>query len=289
VLAVIGGSGLYSQDLDRAEQVELPTPWGSPSGPVVRGGLCGVEALFLSRHGAGHRLPPGDINYRANIDALKRLGATDVISISACGSLREELAPGIFVLVDQYIDRTRGRENSFFGPGFVAHVSMAHPVCPALVDALAASCAALSIPHAKGGTYVCIDGPQFGTRAESELYRSWGSSVVGMTNMPEAKLAREAELPYASVAMVTDYDCWRDRDRPVEVADVLAVMQANVAAAGRLLADVARRLGPERTPSPLGIETALDRAVVTAPTAQDPEVVARLDAVAGRYLRSRAL
>lgn len=286
VLGVIGGSGVYALDaIEGAERVEIGTPWGSPSGPIVRGRMNGVEVAFLARHGEGHRLPPSQINYRANIDALKRAGVTDVVSVSACGSFREEFAPGVFVLVDQFIDRTSGREKSFFGTGCVAHVSMADPVCPALAGALADSCAALGIPHHRGGVYLCIDGPQFSSRAESLLYRSWGADVIGMTNMPEAKLAREAELPYASVAMVTDYDCWREGTAHVEVAAVLAVMKRNTEAARRLVADLVRRLGPTRSRSPLGIETALDVAIITPPEARDPALLAKLDAVAGRALR----
>lgn len=288
VIGIIGGSGLYALDaLEAVERREIETPWGAPSSAIVGGVLEGVRVLFLARHGEGHRLAPGDINYRANIDALKRAGATDIVSISACGSFREELPPGTFVLVDQYIDRTSGRASSFFGAGFVAHVSMAEPACPALRAGLAASCAALGVPHKAGGVYLCINGPQFSTRAESYLYRAWGCDVIGMTNMPEAKLAREAELPYASVAMVTDYDCWRADEKGVEVADVLAIMRANVEAARRLIADLARRLGPERTPSPLGIETVLDFAVITAPEARDPALTSKLDAVAGRFLATR--
>ncbi|WP_375202917.1 S-methyl-5'-thioadenosine phosphorylase [Hyphococcus sp.] len=286
VLGFIGGSGVYSMDaLEGADRLEIETPWGAPSDALVKGKLGGVDVVFLARHGAGHKLPPSHVNYRANIDAMKRAGVTDLISVSACGSFRDELAPGTFVIVDQFIDRTSGREKSFFGPGFVAHVSMADPVCPALADALDASCKAIGVPHKKGGTYICIDGPQFSSRAESHLYRSWGCDVIGMTNMPEAKLAREAELPYASVAMVTDYDCWREHDGPVEVGLILETLKQNTANAARLIADLAPRLGPTRTPSPLGVETALDMAVITPPEARDPEVMKKLDAVAGRFLK----
>lgn len=286
-LGVIGGSGVYRIDaIKDARRVEVETPWGQPSDALLQGSLGGVDVVFLARHGAGHRIAPGDINYRANIDALKRVGVTDVISLSACGSFREELAPGTFVLVDQFIDRTTTREKSFFGKGFVAHVSMAHPVCPALSDALEASCAALEIAHHKGGTYIAIDGPQFSSLAESNLYRSWGCDVIGMTNMPEAKLAREAELPYATAAMVTDYDCWHEEEGPVEVSKVLEVMAANTANAARLVADLAERLGSARAPSPLGVETTLDYAVITPPEARDPEMVDKLSAVAGRLLKS---
>ena len=286
-LGVIGGSGVYRIDaLEDARRVEMETPWGPPSGALLEGRIRGTDVVFLARHGEGHRLAPGEINYRANIDALKRAGVTDVISLSACGSFREELAPGAFVLVDQFIDRTTTREKSFFGAGFVAHVSMAHPVCPALGDALEAGCAALGIPHRRGGTYIAIDGPQFSSLAESNLYRSWGCDVIGMTNMPEAKLAREAELPYATAAMVTDYDCWHEEEGPVEVSRVLEVMAANTANAARLVVDLAERLGATREPSPLGAETVLDYAVITPPESRDPSMVDKLSAVAGRFLKS---
>lgn len=284
-LAIIGGSGLADPGaIEGARRLEIASPFGAPSGPILAGRLAGVEVLFLARHGAGHRLPPSAVNYRANIDALKRAGATDVVSISACGSLREDVAPGGFVVVDQFIDRTTGRANSFFGPGFVAHASMADPVCPRLAGALAEAARAEGLAVRPKGTYLCIDGPQFSSRAESHLYRSWGADVIGMTNMPEAKLAREAELPYASLAMVTDYDCWREGEKPVEVADLLAVMKKNTEAARRLLPRLAALLGPSRPPSP--IDRALDFAVITAPEARDPEVIKTLDAVAGRILRS---
>ncbi len=288
ILGIIGGSGLYALDaLDHVEARDIPTPWGSPSGPLVSGRLKGVRVIFLARHGEGHRLPPGAINYRANIDALKRSGATDVVSISACGSLREGFQPGDFVMVDQFIDRTTGRESSFFGPGFAAHVSMAEPVCSALRRSLVEAAKAVGVRAHDGGVYLCMNGPQFSSRAESDLHRKWGCDVVGMTNMPEAKLAREAELPYASVAMVTDYDCWRRDEKAVEVTDLLAVMRSNTGQARRMLSALAERLGPTRDPSPDGIETSLDQAVITAPEAQDPQLIAKLDAVAGRYLRTR--
>lgn len=287
ILGVIGGSGVYSVDaLDSPERLEIVTPWGKPSDALVRGQMHGVEMVFLARHGAGHRLSPSDINYRANIDAMKRVGVTDIISLSACGSFREELPPGTFVIVDQFIDRTIKREKSFFGEGFVAHVSMAHPVCSALGDALEASCSTLNIKHSRGGTYLAMEGPQFSSLAESNLYRSWGCDVIGMTNMPEAKLAREAELPYATAAMVTDFDCWHEDEGSVEVGKILAVMKKNTENAARLVNDLAGRLGPEREPSPQGTETVLDYAVITAPEARDPAMVEKLDAVAGRFLQS---
>ena len=286
VLGFFGGSGVYSMDaLEGAERLQLETPWGAPSDALTRGRIGGVEVVFLARHGAGHRLPPSHVNYRANIDAMKRAGVTDLISVSACGSFREELAPGTFVVVDQYIDRTTMRPKSFFGPGFVAHVSMADPVCPALAGALGDSCEALGIKHARGGTYICIDGPQFSSRAESLLYKSWGCDVIGMTNMPEAKLAREAELPYASLAMVTDYDCWREQDGPVEVGLILETLKQDTSNAERLVEDVVRRLGPVRTPSPLGIESVLDMAVITPQASWDKAMTDKLDAVAGRVLK----
>ncbi len=288
VVGVIGGSGVYALDaIEGAEKIRIEGPWGPPSGPIVRGRMNGVEVAFLARHGEGHRIPPSEVNYRANIDALKRAGVTDVISLSACGSFREALAPGAFVIVDQFIDRTDGRAKSFFGTGCVAHVSMAEPVCPALGDAIEASCRALTIPHKRGGTYLCINGPQFSSRAESLLYKSWGCDVIGMTNMPEAKLAREAELPFACVAMVTDYDCWRVETDHVEVAGILAIMKSNSETARRLVADLVKRLGPARTRSPLGVETTLDFAIITPPEARDAALVAKLDAVAGRALKGR--
>ena len=241
--------------------------------------------LFLPRHGRGHVHSPTSINYRANIDALKRAGATDIISVSACGSLRENLPPGMFVMADQFIDRTHAREKSFFGRGFVAHVSLAHPVCPRLADALDEACAEEGIPHARGGIYLAMEGPQFSTLAESNLYRSWGCDVIGMTAMPEARLAREAELPYAIAAMVTDFDCWHPDHDHVTVDQVVAVLSQNAEKARRLIARVAPKLGPERTPSPLGIEHVLDTAFITAPDKRDPELFAKLDAVAGRVLR----
>ena len=286
VLGVIGGSGVYAiEGLQHLREERIASPWGAPSDALRFGVLEGVDVVFLARHDRGHRLPPSAINYRANIDVLKRAGVTDVISLSACGSLREDLPPGTFVLVDQYIDRTFAREKSFFGPGLVAHVSMAHPVCPKLLDALETAARAEAIACRRGGVYLAMEGPQFSSQAESNLYRSWGCDVIGMTNMPEAKLAREAELPYASVAMVTDYDCWHPDHDAVEVATVIRVLMDNAAKAGALLARAAPLLGPVRTPSPLGIERALDNAIVTAPEARDPALVAKLDAVAGRVLK----
>lgn len=288
VLGIIGGSGVYQMDsLKEAHWQAVATPWGEPSDELLFGVLEGVDAVFLPRHGRGHRLSPSDINYRANIDALKRAGVTDILSVSACGSFREALAPGHFVFVDQFIDRTVARASSFFGPGLVAHVSMAHPVCPRLVDALVAAAEAERIAHRRGGTYLVMEGPQFSSLAESNLYRSWGCDVIGMTNMPEAKLAREAELPYATVAMVTDFDCWHPEHDHVQVADIIRVLNDNADKARTLLKRVAPLLGPTRTPSPLGIEHCLDSALITAPEARDPMLVAKLDAIAGRVLRAK--
>ncbi|MEQ1618754.1 MAG: S-methyl-5'-thioadenosine phosphorylase [Terricaulis sp.] len=286
ILGILGGSGVYDMALDGAREQRIASPWGEPSDALRIGQIAGVDVVFLSRHGRGHRLAPSDINYRANIDALKRAGVTDVISVSACGSLKENLAPGTFVLVDQFIDRTYARAKSFFGAGFVAHVSMAQPVCPKLADALEQAARAENIPCHNGGIYLAMEGPQFSSLAESNLYRSWGCDVIGMTNMPEAKLAREAELPYASVAMVTDYDCWRSDVAAVEVTKVLRILRDNADKAGALIRRVAPLLGPERLPSPLGIETVLDFAIITAPEARDPALIAKLDAVAGRVLKA---
>ena len=285
VLGIIGGSGLYQLDgLERTRWESVPSSFGAPSDALLFGELAGVDLVFLPRHGRGHVLAPSEINYRANIDALKRAGVTDVISISACGSLREDLHPGHFLLVDQFIDRTYARAKTFFGRGFVAHVSMAHPVCPKLVDALARAADAECIQCRRGGTYVVMEGPQFSTLAESNLYRSWGCDVIGMTNMPEAKLAREAELPYATVAMVTDYDCWHPDHDHVQVATVIRVLNDNVVHARALLKRVIPMLGPARTPSAAFIERALDTAVITPPEARDPARVEQLRAIAGRIL-----
>jgi len=286
VLGIIGGSGVYDiPGLENARWEQVKSPWGEPSDALLFGKFRGVDLVFLPRHGRGHVQSPTSINYRANIDALKRAGVTDVISVSACGSLKEELPPGTFVMVDQFIDRTFAREKSFFGPGFVAHVSMAHPVCPRLSGALADAAREANIAHAVGGTYLAMEGPQFSTLAESNLYRTWGCAVIGMTAMPEAKLAREAELPYALVAMVTDYDCWHEDHDHVTVDQVVKVLVANADNARRLVMAVAPKLGPERTPSPLGVETVLDTAIITVPEKRDPALFAKLDAVAGRVLK----
>jgi 5'-methylthioadenosine phosphorylase len=285
VIGIIGGSGLYAIDaLEDAQWLAIDTPWGKPSDELLIGRIEGVRFVFLPRHGRGHPLPPSDLNARANVDALKRAGCTDLLAISAIGSLREELEPGRFVAVDQFIDRTFARESSFFGPGFAAHVSMADPVCPRL-SALAADAAeAAGAPVARGGCYVAIEGPSFSTRAESRAYRSWGGDVIGMTAMPEAKLAREAELPYALIGMVTDYDCWREGDA-VDVAEIVARLHGNAGLARRLVVELARRLPKERAPSP--IDTNLDSAVITAAGSLDPAMMGKLNAVCGRLLRAR--
>jgi 5'-methylthioadenosine phosphorylase len=289
VLGIIGGSGVYDiPGLEDARWETVKSPWGEPSDALLTGRYKGVDLVFLPRHGRGHVHSPTSINYRANIDALKRAGVTDVISVSACGSFRENLAPGTFVVVDQFIDRTHAREKSFFGPGFVAHVSMAHPICPKLADALESACREEGIRHARGGTYLAMEGPQFSSLAESNLYRSWGCAVIGMTAMPEAKLAREAELPYALVAMVTDFDCWHPDHDHVTVDQVVKVLTENAENARRLVMRVAPKLGPERTPSPSGAETVLDTAFITAPEKRDRELFAKLDAVAGRVLKAKA-
>jgi 5'-methylthioadenosine phosphorylase len=284
VLGVIGGSGLYDiPGLEDRRWEQVGGPWGEPSDELLFGTLNGAAMVFLPRHGRGHRLSPTHINGRANIDALKRAGCTDLVSLSAVGSLREDLAPGTFVVIDQFIDRTFAREKSFFGQGVVAHVSMADPVCQRLSAMAAAAGRAAGATMVEGGTYLAMEGPQFSTRAKSLLYRSWGCDVIGMTNMPEAKLAREAELPYACVAMVTDYDCWRAGVAEVEVARIVAVLNANADKARALVARMAGALTGPRPPSP--IDTCLGDALITPPAARDPALVAKLDAVAGRALK----
>jgi 5'-methylthioadenosine phosphorylase len=287
VIGVLGGSGLYEVDaLDDPEWVSVETPWGSPSDALLTGRIRGVKFVFLPRHGRGHRLPPADVNARANVDALKRLGCTDLLAVSAVGSLSEALEPGRFVIVDQFIDQTRSRGTSFFGPGLVAHVSMADPVCPRLSALAAAAAKAAGANVTQGATYLAIDGPQLSTRAESQLYHASPCDVIGMTAMPEAKLAREAELPYALVGMVTDYDCWHEEEEPVQVSTVIAQLKANAATATRMIEALAEILPPERTPCPL--DKVLDSAIVTAPDARDPALIAKLDAVAGRWLRTQS-
>ena len=284
-LGVIGGSGVYDlPGLEDGRWEVVETPWGMPSDAIRRGTIGGLQVAFLPRHGRGHRFSPSDINYRANIDALKRIGVTDVVSVSAVGSLREDLPPGTFVLVDQFIDRTFARTKSFFGQGCVAHVPFGEPVSPGLADLVEAAAIAEAVPFRRGGTYLVMEGPQFSTLAESRLYRSWGCDVIGMTNMPEAKLAREAELCYATVAMVTDYDSWHPQDGPVDVSKILAVLAANRGKVQRLLARLAQDFPRRHPPCPVGSDRALEHALITAPEARDPVVLARLDAVAGRVL-----
>ena len=287
-LGIIGGSGLYQvSGLEGGRWESIASPWGQPSDQVYRGRLHGVDLVFLPRHGRGHRLGPSQVNYRANIDVLKRAGCTDLLSVSACGSLKEEMAPGDFVIVDQFIDRTFSRSKSFFGEGIVAHVSMARPVSSRLSDIAAEECEASGVHTHRGGVYLAIEGPQFSSLAESKLYQSWGCSVIGMTNMPEAKLAREAELPYATVAMVTDYDCWREEAQAVSVSDVLKVVHAKAGQAAELIRRIAKHLSVmPRTPDPDGIDTCLEHAIITPKEARDPGLAARLDAVAGRVIKS---
>jgi 5'-methylthioadenosine phosphorylase len=285
VIGVIGGSGVYDiEGLEKTEWRRVETPFGAPSDELFFGELEDQPIVFLPRHGRGHKIPPTELNFRANIDALKRAGVTDIVSVSAVGSLKEELAPGTFVLVDQFIDRTFARTKSFFGTGLVAHVSMAEPVCDRLAGHLAAAAGELGIPHRPGGTYLVMEGPQFSSKAESELYRSWGCDVIGMTNMPEAKLAREAEICYATVAMVTDYDCWHDDHDNVTVEGLIKVLLENADKARALVKRVVPRLAGRAAACGQGCHHALDNAVITAPEARDPAVMARLDAVAGRVL-----
>jgi 5'-methylthioadenosine phosphorylase len=285
-LGIIGGSGLYEiEGLKDAVWRDAVGPFGAPSDQILEGVLNGLPVVFLPRHGRGHRLPPGALNARANICALKSAGCTDILSISAVGSLREDLAPGRFVLADQYVDRTHARASSFFGPGCVAHVSMADPVCPRLSRAVALAGRAVGAEVVEGGVYLAMEGPQFSTRAESRIHQAMGCDLVGMTGMPEAKLAREAELPYAALCMVTDYDCWRADGADVEVGAILKALADNAALAKRLVGALALALaGTERAPSP--IDTCLDGAVITPKAARDPELVRRLEPVAGRALRA---
>jgi 5'-methylthioadenosine phosphorylase len=285
VVGVVGGSGVYElEGLANARWEKVESPFGAPSDELLLGEVAGVPVAFLPRHGRGHRIPPSEVDYRANVDALKRAGVTDLVSVSACGSLREDLAPGTFVLVDQFVDRTRARAASFFGRGLVAHVSMAHPVCARLGDALERAARRVGVPVVRGGTYLAMEGPQFSTLAESRLYRSWGCDVLGMTNMPEAKLAREAELCYASVAMVTDYDCWHEEHGHVQVADIVAVLQSNADRARALVSAAVPGLSGRPRPCPGGCDTALDDALITPPEARDPQALARLDALLARVL-----
>jgi 5'-methylthioadenosine phosphorylase len=285
LLALIGGSGLYDlPGLSDTRWVAVETPWGAPSDEIFLGTLGGARLAFLPRHGRGHRIPPTEVNYRANIAALKMLGATDVLSLSAVGGLRADLPPGHFVVVDQFIDRTHARAKSFFGTGMVAHVSMAHPVCHRLGDHVQAQLQSQAVPHVRGGTYVTIEGPQFSTQAESHWYRSMNASVIGMTNMPEAKLAREAELCYASVGMVTDFDCWHPGHDAVTVDAVIQVLLANAEKARGLVRGLASSVAGDAHAADCPCRRALDAALITAPAARDPEMLQRLRPVAGRVL-----
>ena len=284
VLGIIGGSGVYDIEMENARWETIASPWGEPSDQLRRGEIEGLPVVFLPRHGRGHVYSPTSINYRANIDVMKRAGVTDLISLSAVGSLKEELPPGTFVLVDQFIDRTFAREKSFFGTGCVGHVPFSHPISPGLQDIVGSALQDEGIAHAKGGTYVVMEGPQFSTLAESQLYRSWGASVIGMTNMPEAKLAREAEICYCTVAMVTDFDSWHGGHGSVDVAKVVAVMKANSGSARRLVTRIAKSFPRQHPPCPIGSDRALDFAIMTAPEMRDPALLQKLSAVAGRVL-----
>jgi len=286
VLGIIGGSGFYDlPGMENVREEAIASPWGEPSGALRIGEMSGLPVVFLPRHDKGHRLSPSDINYRANIDVLKRAGVTDLVSLSACGSFKEDLPPGSFLLVDQFVDRTHRRESSFFGKGLVAHVSMAHPVSPRLRIHIANAAMAEGIEVKRDGTYVCMEGPQFSSYAESMTYKGLGYSVIGMTNMPEAKLAREAEICYATVAMVTDFDCWHPDHDAVTVQDIITVLTANAEKAKRLVARLAKDFPREHEPCPIGSDRALDSALITAPEARDPELIKKLDAVAGRVLK----
>lgn len=283
VVGIIGGSGVYDlPGLEDLREERISTPWGEPSDALRFGRVGATQAVFLPRHGRGHKLSPSDINYRANIDAMKRAGVTDIVSISACGSFRDDLPPGAFVLVDQFIDRTQGRDSSFFGRGCVAHVSMAHPVAPRLQDRIAAAAEAEGETCVRGGVYVCMEGPQFSSLAESRMYKAMGCDVIGMTAMPEAKLAREAEISYATIAMVTDFDCWHPEHDAVDVAAVIRIVHANAARASRIVARLLRDFPAEHEPCPIGSDRALDNAFATAPQDRDPAILARLDAVMAR-------
>jgi 5'-methylthioadenosine phosphorylase len=286
ILGIIGGSGIYDlPGLENVREERIASPWGEPSGALRIGEIDGLPVVFLSRHDKGHRLSPSDINYRANIDVLKRAGVTDLVSLSACGSFKENLPPGTFVLVDQFVDRTYKRESSFFGKGMVAHVSMAHPVSPRLREHLRVAALAEGLDPHWGGTYVCMEGPQFSTYAESMTYKELGYSVIGMTNMPEAKLAREAEICYASVAMVTDFDCWHPDHDAVTVQDIIKVLFENADRAKALVGRLAKEFPREHELCPIGSDRALDTALITAPEARDPALLKKLDAVAGRVLK----
>jgi 5'-methylthioadenosine phosphorylase len=285
VIGVIGGSGLYDlPGLTGATWTKVESPWGEPSDELLIGRIAGKKVVFLPRHGRGHRVPPSEIDYRANIDAMKRAGVTDLVSVSAVGSYREDLAPGTFVLIDQFVDRTVHRASSFFGTGCVAHVAFGHPTSPGLIDRLASAGRLEGIDMRRGGTYVCMEGPQFSTLAESLWYKAAGFDVIGMTNMPEAKLAREAELPYATVAMVTDYDCWHPSEDHVDVVSVLKVVEENAEKGRRLIGRFAADFPAEHPACPIGSDRALEHALMTAHDKRDPRLLTKLDAIAGRVL-----
>ena len=289
IVGIIGGSGVYDlPGLEIQREEKIATPWGDPSDALRFGRIHATDVVFLPRHGRGHALSPTDINYRANIYALKNAGVTDLISVSACGSYREGLPPGHFVLVDQFVDRTYARQSSFFGRGCVAHVSMAHPVSPLLVERIHAAAHAEQIECTRGGTYVCMEGPQFSSLAESLTYKGLGYDVVGMTAMPEAKLAREAELSYAAIAMVTDFDCWREGHDAVDVASVIAIMHENASKASRLLTRLLRDFPAAHEPCTIGADRALDVALITAPSARDPQILAKLEAILARVNAAQA-
>lgn len=289
-IGIIGGSGVYDiAGLEEREWVTVETPWGMPSDDLLTGTYDGTPMVFLPRHGRGHVQTPSTVNYRANIAALKMMGVTDVFSVSACGSFREEMAPGDFVIVDQFIDRTFAREKTFFGPGLVAHVSVAHPTCARLMDAAVAAAESAGVTVHKGGTYLAMEGPQFSSAAESHMYRAWGCDVIGMTNMPEAKLAREAELCYASIAMVTDYDSWHPDHGAVDVSDVIATLKGNSTKAVDTVAALPAQLPADRAPCPCGCDTALEYAIMTAPDKRDPEMIEKLRVIAGRVLGEKGV
>ena len=285
VLGIIGGSGLYDiEGLENTEWKTIESPFGETSDDFLCGELNGQKLVFLPRHGRGHRIPPDEINYRANIDGMKRLGVTEILAIGAVGSLKEALPPGTFVVVDQFIDRTINRKKSFFTKGLVAHVSMAHPTCDRLATLAVKAAETLDIPVVKGGTYLAMEGPQFSSMAESELYRNWGCDVIGMTNMPEAKLAREAEICYSAVAMVTDFDCWHTEHDNVEVTDIIKVLLDNAHKGGELIKQISPQIAGLERPCPCGCQRALEHALITSPEARTHDMVTKLDAIAGRIL-----
>ncbi len=284
ILGIIGGSGIYDLEMDDARWETIDSAWGQPSDQVRRGSMDGLPVVFLPRHGRGHKITPSDINYRANIDCLKKAGVTDLISVSACGSFREHLPPGTFVIVDQYIDRTKGRASSFFGKGCVAHVSMADPISPLLADVAEAAAKAENISHHRGGTFLVMEGPQFSTKAESHMYRAWGADIIGMTSMPEAKLAREAEICYANIGMVTDFDSWHPDHGSVDITSILKVMHANVGNAQNLVKRIAKDIPRQHPPCPIGSDKALEFAIITQRQDRDPSLAHKLDTVAGRVL-----